>query len=139
MKPIGGLPLWRMTLRAALGYFGTVFVVAFAAGALRTLLVAPRLGEVPAVLIEVPLILMVSWVFAGRVLRRWPVAVGGAPALLAMGAIAFSVLMAAEAGLATLAFGRPFEVWLDGLTTPAGLTGLAGQIGFALIPWLRGR
>ena len=30
--------------------------------------------------------------------------------------------------------------WLESLTTPAGLLGLAGQLGFALMPWwVRGR
>lgn len=131
------LPLPQMIVRAALSYFAAVFAVAFVAGTVRTLAVAPRIGEFPAVALELPVILAVSWVVAGRVLRRWPVAVGGVPALLAMGLLAFAVLILAEAALAVLAFGQSLPGWLAGLATPAGLLGLAGQAGFALVPAIR--
>ncbi len=108
--------------------------IAFVLGTLRTLVLTPWLGPVPAVLLELPLVLMVAWCTAARVLRRWPVAFGGVPALLAMGAVAFALLMMAEAALATLAFGQTLEDWIATLTTPEGRTGLAGQIAFALIP-----
>lgn len=128
------LPLAAFVLRAALAYFAIVFAIAFVLGTLRTLVLTPWLGPVPAVLLELPLVLMVAWCTAARVLRRWPVALGGVPALLAMGAVAFALLMMAEAALATLAFGQTLEDWIATLTTPEGRTGLAGQIAFALIP-----
>lgn len=133
------LPLVAMTIRAALEYFAIVFVVAFALGTLRTLVVAPWLGALPAVLLEVPLILLVAWFTAARVLRRWPVEAGGFPALLAMGGVAFTLLMLAEALVATHAFGQSLTEWLASLATPEGLAGLAGQIAFALVPLCRGR
>jgi hypothetical protein len=128
-----------MTLSAALAYFATVFAAAFALGTLRTLVFAPWLGALPAVLMELPLVLGFSWLAADRVLRRWPVAAGGPRALLAMGLLAFALLMLAEAALATLAFRQTLADWAASLITPEGAAGLAGQIAFALIPFTRGR
>lgn len=53
-----------------------------------------------------------------------------------MGAAAFVILIACGAGLA-LAFGQSPADFLAAMATPAGALGLAGQIGFALIPLLR--
>lgn len=125
--------------KAAFTYFSAVFAVAFLLGAFRVLYVAPRFGPLHAVLLEVPLVLAFSWIVAGRCLRRWPVTAAGPKALLAMGALAFLLLMLAEAGLAVLAFGQSPTSFLQAMGAPAGLLGLAGQIGFALIPALRGR
>ncbi len=131
-------PLIAMTLRAGVEYFGIVFAIGFALGALRTLVLAPWLGPLPAVLMELPVVLIAAWLAAGRVLRRWPVAAGGVPALLGMGVAAFTLLMLAEAGLA-LALGQSLSAWVDRLTTPEGLAGLSGQVVFALIPTVRRR
>lgn len=124
-----------MVMWAAAAYFGIVFAAAFVLGAVRVLVVAPALGPLLAVALEVPLVLGLSWAVAGWVLRRWPVPPSQR---LHMGGVAFVLLMAAEAGLA-LAFGQSWGEFLRGLGTPAGLLGLAGQIGFAIIPALRGR
>ena len=45
-------------------YFGIVFLVGFVLGAVRTFVIAPRLGATPAVLLEAPIILAVSWFVA---------------------------------------------------------------------------
>lgn len=119
-------------LRAAVTYWALVFAVGFVLGTVRTLWLAPAVGPLAAVAIELPLILAVSWLAARRVLRWWPPQSEGAA--LAMGGIAFAVLMAAELGLA-VAFGIAPGAWLESLATPPGLLGLAGQIGFALLPW----
>jgi hypothetical protein len=86
-----------MILAPALAYFAPVFAAAFAFGALRVMLIAPAVGAFAAVAIEVPLILALSWLIAGRVLRRWPMAPGAA---LGTGALAFLILMLAEFALA---------------------------------------
>ena len=130
-------PPARMIFAAALAYVATVFAAGFLLGTLRVLIVAPRLGEFRAVALEAPVILLISWIVAGRVLRRWPVAAGGLRALAAMGALAFALLMLAESTLATLAFGQTLPEWFAALATPAGALGLAAQIGFAAIPALR--
>jgi hypothetical protein len=121
----------------ALVYVAAVFAMAFALGTLRVLLVAPRLGELAAVALEVPVVLCLSWLVAGRVLRRWPLT--GRGQRLAMGALAFVCLMALELILATGLLGRPLNGVLAAMATLPGLVGLAGQIGFALVPALRGQ
>ena len=119
--------------KAAASYFLPVFAVAFLLGALRVTLVAPQTGPLLAVALEVPLVLALSWLVAGRVLGRWPLAL---PDRLAMGALAFALLMLAELTLA-LAFGQTPARFLSDLATPPGALGLAGQIGFGLVPALR--
>jgi hypothetical protein len=123
-----------MILGPAIAYFAPVFAAAFVFGALRVLLIAPAIGPMAAVMLEVPLILALSWFVAGRVLRRWPMATGAA---LAMGALAFLILMLAEFTLAWLLSGQPPAAYAATFLTPPGVLGLVGQIGFALIPALR--
>lgn len=120
-------------VRPALAYVLTVFAAAFLLGSARVLWVAPAFGALGAVALEVPIILMLSWVVAGAVLSRWPLSL---PARLGMGALAFAILMALEAALAR-AFGTTAGAWVAAMATPAGALGLAGQIGFALIPAVR--
>jgi hypothetical protein len=123
-------------LKAGAIYFGIVFAAAFALGALRVLYIIPHIGETGAVLIEIPVLLTLSWWVCGAVLKRYPVAQHiGRRAL--MGLASFTLLMAAEFGLATFFFGRNPDEFLGGLSTPSGAIGLAGQIAFALIPLMR--
>ena len=121
----------------ALIYVATVFAAAFALGVLRVLVVAPRLGGLAAVALEVPVVLGLSWAVAGAVLRRWPLPRPGQR--LAMGGLAFAVLMCAEGTLGVLLFGRTAHDILFATATLPGLVGLTGQIGFALVPALRGQ
>ena len=121
----------------ALIYVAAVFAAAFALGVLRVLVVAPRLGGLAAVALEVPVVLGLSWAVAGAVLRRWPLPRPGQR--LAMGGLAFAVLMLAEMVLGITLFGRTMAGILAAMTTLPGLIGLTGQIGFALVPALRGQ
>jgi hypothetical protein len=121
----------------ALVYVATVFAAAFVLGTLRVLLVAPRLGELAAVTLEVPVVLGLSWLVAGRVMRRWPLP--RPDQRLAMGGLAFAVLMLGETILGITLFGRSLAGILAAMATLPGLVGLAGQLGFALVPALRGQ
>lgn len=120
-------------LKAGLAYFLVVFALAFAMGMLRVLVLVPRIGEVPAVLIEVPLIVAASWWVCGRAAARWQVGPATAERLL-MGGLAFTLLMATEWALSVTAFGRPSCQFVQALLTPAGAIGLSGQGLFALMP-----
>jgi hypothetical protein len=119
------------TIKAALAYWACVFALAFVVGALRVTWLAPRIGEVAAVLIEVPVILAASWIVARVLVRRF--GIGSAGHALAMGAMAFALLMASEALLAVW-IGEGVAVWLAGMASTAGAIGLAGQVGFAVMP-----
>lgn len=117
-------------------YFAAVFAFAFLMGVARTLFVAPRVGAMAAVGIEVPIVLLASWVVASRVLGGSPLTAGRRAA---MGAIAFALLMISEAALSVVMRGESVAQWAVNLITPVGLLGLASQIGFALIPLVVGR
>jgi hypothetical protein len=119
-------------VKAAFAYTLPVFIFAFVVGAVRVTLIAPVLGPLLAVALEVPLVLAVSWAVAGRVLMHWPLR-DQRPALALL---SFAILMALELGTA-LAFDQTAAQFLTAMTTPAGALGLAGQIGFALIPLVR--
>ncbi len=125
-------------LRAALAYFGVVFAFAFVLGIVRTLLLAPMIGDMAAVLVELPIVLTISWIAAGRILRRWRLTGAKAGPRLAVGGLAFVFLMLAEF-LLSRAIGQGGAAWAASLMTPPGMVGLAGQILFALIPLARPR
>jgi len=118
--------------KAGLAYFAVVFAAGFAMGTARELVIAPRLGSVGAVLVELPIMLVLSWFAAGRLVMAFAVASDGA-ARLAMGALAFVLLQGGEMALAA-AFGLAPVAYVAGLASLKGAIGLAGQVAFALIP-----
>lgn len=123
-------------LKAGAAYFALVFLVGFALGTLRVLVIAPRVGETLAVFLEAPLILAASWLASRACVGRLRVR-ARAPERLAMGAVAFALLMAAELALSGLVFGRSVTDYLAAWRTLAGATGLVAQMGFALIPFVQ--
>lgn len=123
----------RPAIIASVFYFAIVFAAGFLLGTIRTIFLAPRLGELGAVACELPLMLAISWIACGRLVRRFDVA--AAPAARAvMGATAFALLMATEVALATIVFGKSLAQLTDDWMSPAGLLGLGGQAVFALLP-----
>lgn len=117
-------------MSVGLRYFAGVFVAGLLLGTIRTLWLAPALGEVPAVAVELPIMLGISWWWCRRLLARRALRMAGRAV---MGGTAFVWLMLAELAL-SLAFGRTAEQYLAGLLAPAGLLGLAGQVVFAALP-----
>ena len=112
-------------------YFAVVFTFAFATGAARVLVVAPRIGPTAAVLLEVPILILASWIVARRMLRNRPLTL---PQRAAMGATAFILTLASEAALSAIMRGQGVRDWAITLATPLGLVGLIGQIAFAAMP-----
>lgn len=117
-------------LSLGLRYSAGVFAIAFALGTIRTLWLAPAIGAIAGVAIEVPLILALSWWWGRRLLARQPLSLAGRAV---MGGTAFVWLMLAEFGLA-MAFGRAPGAYLESFFTADGLLGLAGQLAFAALP-----
>jgi len=127
------VPQGRILLAAA-AYWAAVFLAGFVLGTLRVLFVAPRLGETPAVLVEMPLMLAASWVVARCIVSR--AGATARPDAIAIGALAFALLLASELVLAAILFGRTPGQWLAALFVMPGLLGLAGQLVFAAMPAL---
>jgi hypothetical protein len=120
---------------AAITYWAVVFALGFVLGTVRVLWVIPRVGLMPATLLELPIILTASWFASGWILRRFAIASRGEALIL--GVLAFAILMAAECALAGVLSGETPAQWLAGLRQPHALLGLAGQAVFALLPWWR--
>jgi hypothetical protein len=121
-----------MSILAGSAYFVIVFAAAFALGALRITFIVPAVGSVWATLLELPFMLVLSWMACG-----WLVRFLGMPSLgqsIGMAASAFALLMGAEAVGSILIFGRSFSDHIGSYGTAAGALGLAGQIVFGLFP-----
>lgn len=115
-------------------YFLIMFAIGFVLGTLRVLVIIPAIGAVGAVIVELPVMLGLSWVTSHRLTRTRP-GLSDAPSRLTMGATAFALLILAELVLSLTLFARSPAEFQDELGTPHGLIGLAGQVAFALIPW----
>jgi hypothetical protein len=126
----------KLVLLTGTVYVAAVFAAGFVLGVLRTLVLVPLLGELGAVLVELPVILTIAWLVCTRILRRWPLS---SPSALGMGAIAFLLLMGAEASLPTLLAGRSLAEHLALYSQLPHQVGLAGQLAFSLFPWIQPR
>lgn len=117
-------------------YFLLIFLLGMALGTIRILLLEPRFGTAPSVLLELPFILAASWIVCGWLVGYLAVP-AAASSRLAMGATAFVLLMAAELGLSLFAVGGTVAGHFAAYRGGAPLIGLLGQIAFALFPLLR--
>ncbi|WP_156254329.1 hypothetical protein [Sandarakinorhabdus oryzae] len=119
-------------LALGLRYFAGVFAVGFLLGTIRTLWLAPAIGDLAAVGVELPVMIGASWWWCQRLLAGRALTSAGRAI---MGGSAFIWLMLAELAL-SLAFGRTVGEHLAAMRAPAGLLGLAGQLVFAALPLL---
>jgi hypothetical protein len=121
------------TTQAGCVYFLVVFAAGFLIGALRVFLIVPAVGETVAVLFELPVMLAIAWFACRRTVARFAV-----PAVLrlrlAMGGLAFALLMLAEVGLSVLGLQRTLAEHFQAYLAAPALLGLAGQVAFALFP-----
>jgi len=127
--------MFRATEAGAV-YAVIVFLIGFILGTIRILLLAPRLGDTTAVIVEAPLILTASW-FICRWCVDWLNVRRTVPVRLLMGSVAFVVLVAAEIGLG-VAFGRSLVDQLAAFKSSPGAIGLGAQVIFAMFPVIQG-
>lgn len=123
----------RRGLIAGVASFAAVFAAGFFLGTLRVLVIAPATGETLAVLLELPAMLLWSWVVTGAAIRHFAVPRAGA---VAMAAASFGLLMGAEVALG-LAMGGTLSAILGGWATVPGGLGLGAQVLYGLMPVLR--
>ena len=126
----------KAALEAGAAYFAIVFAVGFVLGAVRVLVLLPRLGEIGGVLVELPIMLAVSWFVCGWLVGRFSVRAAWGHRL-AMGGMAFVLLMIAELGVSILAFDRLVTEHLGAYRSWAPALGLAAQLAFAAFPLLQ--
>ena len=121
------------SISAGAAYFGVVFALGFMIGTLRVLVVEPRLGATASVAIEVPFMLLASWLVARRLVAGFGLSNRGPK--LVMGLTGLVLLLAAETALG-VALGQPLADQLATYGTLRGLLNLVGQLGFAAMPLL---
>lgn len=120
---------------AGIAYFAIVFAAGFMLGMVRVRMLQPRLGEVGAVAVELPMMLAFSWVVCGWLVERLSIPWRAADRLT-MGGVAFVLLMAAELLLGVAISGGSVTEQFAAYRSAAGMLGLAGQAGFAVLPLL---
>ena len=123
-------------LKAGATYFAIVYLAGFVLGTVRVLLLAPRIGELAAILLETPIMLSASWIASRWCTERFVIPPERRPRLV-MGGAAFTLLILGEFGVSMLAFGRSFEETVAAILLPSGLIGLSAQVAFALLPLLQ--
>ncbi len=123
-------------IKAGLLSFVIVFAAGFVLGTLRVIVILPFIGEIAAVALELPVMLAISWLVCRRLATQFSVP-EKIPHRLAMGTVAFGLLMLAEFGLSVFAFNRSGAEYFALFLTASGLLGLAGQIAFGLFPLLQ--
>jgi hypothetical protein len=127
----------RRVIDAAAAYFAVAFVFGFAFGTLRILVLVPAVGEIAAVCLEAPFMLVLSAVAASRLVPRFGIG-NGAGDRLAVGVGAFALLQVAEVLLAGVTgpgdFAADAAAYLAGAGSVPRLIGLAAQTVFAVLP-----
>lgn len=125
---------WQAASRAGIVYTLGVFVFGFVLGTIRVTLVAPRLGDLMAVILEAPIVLAMSWRMSLWCSRRFNVSRDFRVRAL-MGTVAFLVLMLLELGVAVLVFAEILDYYFAKFVSAPGVVGLAMQVCFAVIRW----
>ena len=124
----------QLMLSGAL-YFALTYAAGFALGALRETFVTPRLGRLAATLIEMPLMLAVSFAAAQFVIRR-SASLPDFSERFVIGITAFILLLAAEVVLARVLRGWSLEQWTGHFKTGEGAVSLLMFALFAVMPLL---
>lgn len=125
-------------VKAGVVYLVLIFAAGFALGSLRILVMTAALGPLLAVALELPLMLVLSWIVC-----RWSVRYYVVPATyearLTMGEVAFLLLIGAEVVLTVSLFEGTILKPLAAYGTAEGALGLIGQIAYAAFPLLQMR
>jgi hypothetical protein len=119
---------------AGVGLFGLVFAAGFVLGTLRELVLRPAIGPDVARLLELPVMITLSWLSARWILRR--AGKRSARWQFEVGLIAFLLLMAAEMALAILILGRGLSAFITDLFTLTGMLSFLAQALLIVMPRL---
>jgi hypothetical protein len=120
-------------VKAGLLYFALVFGAGFVLGALRILLLVPRIGTRAAELVETPVMVAISWFAAGWVVRRLEVPLATRPRL-GMGLVALALMLVAEFSLVLRLRGLTLEEYFATRDPVSGAAYYSALILLALMP-----
>jgi hypothetical protein len=125
-------------LEASLFYVGLVFAAGFALGIVRVLWLIPRLGVRVSELLEMPLMIGISFLAARWVVRRLPESFGP-KSRLALGIVSLSYLLVLEIALTTRVRNLSLSDYLETRDPVSSAAYLLALIVFALMPRLVSR
>jgi len=123
-------------IKAGIFYFILVFAAAFVLGAVRIRIIVPNLGEIAGLLIELPVILAWAWIVCGWLIRQFRVPTQAQPRFV-MGGLAFVLLIVAETLVGVIGLRESILEHFAAYGKVPMLIGLAAQLAFAAMPWLR--
>lgn len=114
-------------------YFVITYAAGFVFGTIRQFVLAPTVGDTPALLVEIPLMLTVIYFAARAIVSALR---PGATRLDAavVGLVAFCALMLAEFAMSGLLRGWSVGEWLQSFTTINGAISLVMFAVFAVMP-----
>jgi hypothetical protein len=125
-------------LKAPFLYFLLVYLIGFAIGTVREFMVTPAVGLTNALLIEMPIMVVVSFFAARFVMDRTPEAKTPGDCLF-VGCLAFILLLIAEEAMARILRGISiFTLWAD-YELFAAIANIVGLGLFMLMPLFAGR
>ena len=125
-------------VRAGLLYFALTFGAGFVLGPVRILWLVPRVGARVAELLELPVMVFISWLAARWVTRRLAVPPRTGPRL-AMGALAGALLLAAEFSLVLRLRGMTLEEYFATRDPVSGAAYYGAVVLLVLMPLLVSR
>jgi hypothetical protein len=123
------------TLKAGLIYFALTFGAGFVLGPIRILLLVPRLGVRAAELVEMPVMIVVIWLSARWVTRRFAIPRSVGPRL-GVGLLAVALLLTAEFSLVLRLRGLTIEEYLATRDPVTGAAYYGALALMALMPLL---
>ena len=124
--------------KGGLVYFALVFGAGFILGAIRVPILAPRLGERVAELVEMPFMFVAVLLAARFVVRRFSLP-AGASSRLPVGLLALGLLLVAEFLLAVAIQDRSLGAYIASRDPVSGTVYLAMLVLFALMPVILAR
>lgn len=122
-----GMLLWK-----SFQYYFQVFMLGFAFGVLRAVILLRCFTETTAILLELPCMLIFSWYTSKRIFKDYYVISSALS-----GAGAFAMLQASELLLAVALAGQTLQQFVNHQSKPPHLYGLIAQLMFGLIPMVQ--
>jgi hypothetical protein len=127
------LEQWSSALKAWFAYFVIVFGVGFVLGIFRVLILVPAFGERSAVMLELPIMLVVSWFSSQWLIARFDVVDWLMPRVF-MGGLALALLIVGEVSISMFGFGRTLAEHLASYRNVVTILGLLAQLAFGMFP-----